>query len=98
MRCDNYRGITLLNVMYKVLTHILHNRLVVYNEDIIGKYQTEIRKEKSTTNQIFLLRQVLEKTYEYGNDTHHLFIDFRSAYDSIYKISEGNGLKSKIQS
>jgi len=27
------------------------------------------------------LRQILEKTKEFGIETHHLFIDFKSAYD-----------------
>ena len=31
---------------------------------------------------MFTLRQILQKTYEFI-DTHHLFIDFKQAYDSI---------------
>ena len=30
-----------------------------------------------------MLRQILEKTKEFGIGTHHLFIDFKSAYDTI---------------
>jgi len=30
-----------------------------------------------------MLRQILEKTKEFGIETHHLFIDFKSAYDTI---------------
>ena len=33
--------------------------------------------------QIFTLRQILEKTKEFGIETHHLFIEFKSAYDII---------------
>ena len=32
---------------------------------------------------MFTLRQILEKTYKFNIDTHHLFIDFKQAYDSI---------------
>lgn len=85
--CDNYRGITLLSVTYKVLAYILYDRLSIYCEGIIGGYQSGFRKGKSTVDQIFLLRQALEKTYEYGMDTHHLFIDFKCAYDSIDRRS-----------
>lgn len=34
-------------------------------------------------DQIFTLRQILEKTKEYNIELHHLFIDFSSAYDTI---------------
>jgi hypothetical protein len=32
---------------------------------------------------IFNLRQVLKNVTNFGIETHHLFIDFRTAYDSI---------------
>jgi hypothetical protein len=38
---------------------------------------------RSTVNQIFTLRQVLEKRKEFGIETLHLFTDFKSAYDTI---------------
>ena len=34
-------------------------------------------------DQIFTLRQIMEKTKEYNIELHHLFIDFSSAYDTI---------------
>jgi sorting nexin-29 len=42
-----------------------------------------LSKVEITTNQIFALSQIMEKTVEYQNGVHHLFIDFKSAYDSI---------------
>jgi hypothetical protein len=33
----------------------------------------------------FTLSQIVEKTVEYQIGVHHLFIDFKSAYDSIYQ-------------
>ena len=35
----------------------------------------------------FTIRQVLEKCGKHGKDTHHLFIDFKAAYDSIGRRS-----------
>lgn len=49
----------------------------------IGAYCCGVCKNKSTSDQIFVLCQILEKTLEFKVFTHHLFIDFRAAYDSI---------------
>ena len=85
MTCSNYRGILLLNIAYKILSYILYARLSEYTERIIGKYQCGFLKGKSTTDQIFTLSQIMEKTVEYQIGIHHLFIDFKSAYDSIHR-------------
>jgi hypothetical protein len=35
------------------------------------------------TDQIFYIRQILEKKWEYNGSVHQLFIDFKKAYDSV---------------
>jgi hypothetical protein len=35
------------------------------------------------TDQIFHIRQILEKKWEYNGAVHQLFIDFKKAYDSV---------------
>lgn len=72
---------------YKIFSTILCERLKPYLNDIIGSYQCGFRPGKSTTDQIFTLRRLLEKTLEFQIDTHHLFIDFKQAYDSIERSS-----------
>ena len=37
---------------------------------------------KSTTDQIFTLRQILKKTHEKQVGAHHLFVDYKTAFDS----------------
>lgn len=86
LNCKNYRGITLLNVAYKLLSNILYGRLLPYTEKLLGEYQCGFRPGKSTTDQIFILRQILEKGLEFNIDTVHMFIDFKSAYDSIIRV------------
>ena len=41
--CNNYRGINVLNVAYKVLSFILCERLKPYLDRIIGNYQCGFR-------------------------------------------------------
>jgi sorting nexin-29 len=69
MECSNYRGVSLLNTAYKVLSTILFTRILPLAENIIGNYQCGFRKNRSTVNQIFTLRQILEKTKEFGIET-----------------------------
>ena len=85
MVCSNYSGILLLNIAYKILSYILYICISEYTERIIGRYQCGFRKMKSPTNQIFTLSQIMEKTVKHQIGRHHLFIDFKSAYDSIYR-------------
>ena len=84
--CNNYRGITLLNVGYKIFTNVLFNRLQPLAESSLGDYQCGFRKNRSTTDQIFNLKIIAEKFYEQQVDLHCLFIDFKQAFDSINRI------------
>jgi hypothetical protein len=81
--CSNYRGITLLSTSYKVSSNIFLSRLTPYVDEIIGDHQCGFRRNISTTDQIFCIRQMLERKWEYNGTVHQLFIDFKKAYDSV---------------
>jgi hypothetical protein len=81
--CINYRDISLLPTSYKILSHILLSRLIPYSDEIIGDYQCGFRRNRSTIDQIFYVRQILEKKWEYNGTVHQLFIDFTKAYVSV---------------
>jgi sorting nexin-29 len=78
--CNNYRGISLLSTAYKMLSNILTARLIPY---VNGDHQCGFRRNRSTTDPIFYIRQILEKKWEYNGMVHQLFIDFKKAYDSV---------------
>jgi sorting nexin-29 len=97
----NYRGISLLPVAYKVLTSVMCERLKPYAEALIGPYQCGFRPGRSTVDQIFTLRQILEKAYENQIDTYHLFVDFKAAFDSprrgrLYATMSELGIPAKL--
>ena len=84
-----------------LFTSIIAKYLEVYSEKILGDYQCGFRKARSTTDHLFQLRQILEKTYEYDVVLHQLFIDFKQAYDSINRnqllnVMEEFGIPSKL--
>jgi hypothetical protein len=81
--CSKYRGISLLPATYKILSSNVTSRLTPYRNEITGDHQCGFRRNRSTTDQIFCIRQILEKKWEYSGTVHQLFIDFEKSYDSI---------------
>jgi hypothetical protein len=59
--CNNYCGISLLSISYNILSNILHSRLLSYIDEIIGDHQGVFRRNRTTTYQIFCIRQILGK-------------------------------------
>jgi sorting nexin-29 len=70
-------------------------------EQTIDDYQCGYLQERSTIDQIFTVRQILEKFSEHSTDTHHLFIEFKAAYYSIdrrrlYAAMEGLNIQQNL--
>jgi len=82
---SNYRGISLLNTAHKILATVINNRLTTYAEDLLSQEQNGFRRNRSTTDNIFIMGQVLEKCYECNIEMHVLYIDFKQAFESIDK-------------
>ncbi|KAL4084268.1 hypothetical protein QTP88_028093 [Uroleucon formosanum] len=90
---NNYRGIALLNVSYTILAYCIFDRIKPRTEELLGDYQCGFRQNRSTTDQIFNLRQIFQKAWEYDNNLCVLFVDFKKAYDSIHRPSLINIMK-----
>jgi hypothetical protein len=74
LECKNYRDITLANVGYKIFYKVLFRKLEPIVRKDVGKYQRGFIAGKSTGDQIFNLRQIMEETLEYLVKTYYLFI------------------------
>ena len=99
--CNNYRGLSMLNTAYKVLSRVIYKRLETSMNIICGEYQAGFRTNRGTTDHIFTIRQVIEKCAEFNIDIHMLFIDFKKAYDSIkrsaiWKALQHLGIDQKL--
>jgi hypothetical protein len=81
--CSNYQGTSWLSTSYKILSNILLARLTPYADEIIGDHQCGFQCNRSMTNQVFYVWQILEKKWEFNGTVHQLFIDFKKAYDSV---------------
>ena len=81
--CDNWRGIALLDVVGKVVATILQERLQVLAEQELPESQCGFRKGRSCTDMIFVVRQLMEKSWEHRAKTFFTFVDLKKAYDSV---------------
>jgi hypothetical protein len=59
--CSNFRGISLLPTMYKILSNFLLSRITPYAEEIIGDHECGFQHNRLTTDHIFCICQVLKK-------------------------------------
>ena len=81
----NYRGITLINIIEKVYSQILLNRLTkwVDNKNSISAIQFGFQKGKSTVDCIFILNAIISKTLSEKKKLYCAFIDFEKCFDKI---------------
>ena len=47
--------------------------------------QGGFQSNRSTIDHIFCIRQILKKKLEHNKTVHQLFIDFKKAYDSVWR-------------
>jgi hypothetical protein len=66
--------------MYKIQTGFINKRISEIVENILGEYQCGFRPNRSTTEQLFIMRQIIEKHYEHGIDLYFLFIDYQKHF------------------
>ena len=91
-QCSNYRGISLLNLTYKIFAILLYNCPSKIIEPEIGNYQMGFRPNRSTIDNIFIVRQIYKKCHEYNIDLHNIFIDFSQAFDTVNRDAIYNSL------
>ena len=61
----------------------MNQRLVDILENELRDYQSGFRPNRSTIDNIFMIRQIIEKCYEYNVDIHHIFTDYIHAFNSV---------------
>jgi len=81
--CNNYKGISLLSVVGKVLARVILPRLQVLAHLILPESQCGFRPHRSTTDMIVTLRQLQEKCLEQRKPLIVVFIDLTKAFDML---------------
>ena len=82
--CGNFRGISLLSIVGKVLARIQLDRLNTHiTPNVVSESQCGFRPNRGTTDMVFSLRQLQEKCIEQNLDLYHCFIDLSKAFDTV---------------
>ena len=81
----NYRAIALLSIPGKVLNRILLQHIQEKTEQVTSDRQYGFRPNRGTTDAIFVVRQLMQKSKERNLNLHYHFIDFKSAFDTIWR-------------
>ena len=81
--CTNYRGMSLLCLPGKVYAKCLERKCREIVESKLEDGQCGFRPGRSTTDQIFTLKQLFEKFWEYGKDLFARFVDLEKPCDRV---------------
>ena len=91
--CGNYRPISLLCHVYKLLLQIIYLRIRAPLLEAIQSNQAAYQHGRSTVEQIQIMQQVIEKCNEFQRECVICFVDFRKAFDTVNQQELWNALR-----
>ena len=83
LECTNYRGISLLSVVGEVFARVLNDRVKGLTVGSVMDEQGGFRSGRGCLDQIFAVKQVIEKMIEKDKVMFMVFIDLEKAYDNV---------------
>ena len=100
-QCTNYRGISLLSLPGKVNAKCLERKRRERVKPKLQDSQCGFCSGCSTMDQIFTLKQIFKKSWEYGKDLSACFVDLKKAYDRVprnklWKVLQEYGVNGQL--
>ena len=93
--CENYRGISVCSCLGKLFTKLIQMRISNFLSDseILEDNQAGFRANYRTTDQIFIVKTLLNKYFhKLKKPIYACFVDFSNAFDSVWR----DGLFQKL--
>ena len=78
--CTNYRGISIMSIVGKVFARVLNERVKVMTVDKVMDEQGGFRSGRGCSDQIFAVKQIVEKTIEKNKKMYMAFVDLEKTY------------------
>ena len=80
----------MLPVISKIFSRMIIDRIKKEVDRKLGKGQAGLRTGRGETEQIFILRTILEKVNEWRAPIYTHFVDYEKAFDSVHRESLGH--------
>jgi len=95
-KCENYRGITLLQMAYRLFADIIKSRLNEHVEDEMAEEERGFRKGCICNGAIFTVQQIVETRKGRNLTLFLLFIEYRNAYHNVNREKLWEMMGNKI--
>lgn len=93
--CNNYRGISLISNAMKILEQIIDKRLRATLENTLYESQSGFRQGRSIQDQIFSMKQLIQKASTEQKKVYLAFIDVEKAFDKVPREKLWNILRER---
>jgi len=80
---EQYRPISLVGAMYKIITKLLANRIKKMLSSVIDESQSTFLKDRGILDSVLMVNEVVENLRRGGRSDMCLKVDFEKAYDSV---------------
>ena len=80
----SYRPISLLCVPVKILERLIHSRIDPAVDTQLPREQAGFRRGRSTVDQVTLLTQDIEDSFQHNEKAGVVFLDLTAAYDTVW--------------
>ena len=91
--CGNWRGITLSPIALKIFCKVLLNRIELVLDGVLREEQAGFRKVRGCSDQIFVVRHLMQHANEMKASLSLCFVDFEKAFDSVSREAMGKVLR-----
>lgn len=79
----NYRPISILNAITKILEKLVHTKLSTYFATIISPFQHGFMKNRSTLTNLSIYTNTIATALDSGKEVHSIYTDFSKAFDTV---------------
>ena len=82
---NNYRGITLIDIICKIYCELINRRIVRHCEEhgFLTEHQNGFRKHRCGAHHLFCMMKSLKILRSMGKQARIFFLDYRKAFDTV---------------
>ncbi|XP_044745272.1 uncharacterized protein LOC123307119 [Coccinella septempunctata] len=100
-RCDNYRGLSITSTFSRLYGKVLRDLIEEETKGLEEEEQSGFHAGRTCSDNIFCLKQIIEKKTATNREVHITFVDLHKAYDTIpivklWEVLEGTNINHTL--